>query len=477
MTQSGHGGPWTPEQPDPTPYPRDPQADPGRHGGGTNGAADGGGWGSSAPEIYTGAPGPGPLPPESPAGAAGYGGGEATQYLPPVPPGPSDPSRPSGPGAFPVSPMPPAAPVPMPPASGGYGDEQATQYIPPIPAADDAAATQYLPPVADVDQATQYLTPVPGRTAGDGRPARQPQQQGMDRDTQMLRRVSAPGPQSPAAGGDAEATQYLPPVPGGPGGPGGGDNRQTPAEFDNLFRADAPRPAPGRAVSGGHDRPASGRRGGGRVPLLAAAGVGIVVLGIGIGALMDGGGGDGTPVAAESGAAAPASDEKPAEDPEKAEDDEKAQVKAQAEALDQLLADSGDSRAAVVGAVEDVKKCHKLGEAAQALRGAAQQRADLVTRLGEIEVDRLPNHAALTSALTKAWQASKSADEHYANWADQVARERGKLCKRGQARSTPETRAAAQQSGVATTEKQKASSLWNPIAMEWKLTERPPLQL
>ncbi|MEU6162518.1 hypothetical protein [Streptomyces sp. NPDC047130] len=473
MTQSGHGGPWTPEQPDPTPYPREPQADPGRHGGGP----DGGGWGSSAPEIYTGAPGPGPLPPETPAGAAGYGGAEATQYLPPVPPGPSAPSAHSGPGPSPVPPVSPASPVPMPPASNGYGDEQATQYIPPIPAADDAAATQYLPPVADVDQATQYLTPVPGRTAGDGRPARHPQhQQGMDRDTRMLRRVSAPGPQPSGAGGDAEATQYLPPVPGH----GGDDNRQPPAEFDNLFRADAPRPARGRAaVPGGHDRPAAtGRRSGGRVPMLAAAGVGIVVLGIGIGSLMAGGGdGEGTPVAAESGAAAPASDEKPAEDPEKDENDEKAAVKAQAEALDKLLADSGDSRAAVVGAVENVKKCHKLGEAAQALRGAAQQRADLVTRLGEIEVDRLPNHAALTSALTKAWQASKSADEHYANWADQVARERGKLCKRGQARSTPETRAAAQQSGVATTEKQKASSLWNPIAKEWKLTERPPLQL
>jgi hypothetical protein len=197
-----------------------------------------------------------------------------------------------------------------------------------------------------------------------------------------------------------------------------------------------------------------------------------VVLGIGIGSLMDGGGDkepDGAPVAAESPAASPSE--------ETEEKDDKAEVRAQAVALDKLLADSGNSRSAVVGAVEDVKKCVKLDAAAQALRGAAQQRADLVTRLNELEVDRLPNHTELTAALTKAWQASKSADEHYAAWADQVAADRGKLCKRGQARHTPETRAATEKSGTATAEKEKASGLWNPIAREWKLTERPPIQL
>ncbi|NYV77901.1 hypothetical protein HW445_26775 [Streptomyces sp. UH6] len=182
---------------------------------------------------------------------------------------------------------------------------------------------------------------------------------------------------------------------------------------------------------------------------------------------------DDTPVAAASPTSSPAGGEQPP----KEEKDDKEAVKTQAVALDQLLADSGDSRSAVVGAVEDVRKCVKLDAAAQALRGAAQQRADLVTRLNELEVDRLPHHAELTAALTKAWQASKSADEHYAAWADQVAADRGKLCKRGQARHTAETRAATEQSGTATTEKQKASELWNPIAKEWKLTERPPLQL
>ncbi|WP_166021675.1 hypothetical protein [Streptomyces chilikensis] len=455
MTQSGHGGPWTPDRPDQPPYPQQ-RSEESWNGAGTEGGA----WGSSAPQVWTGAPGPGPLPPESPA-PGGHGDAEATQYLPPVPPAQSVPS-------------------PPPALAGHAADDEATRFLRPIPAADDSAATQYLPPVpaADDSAATQYLPPVAPLPAG-GHQQPRPQsyaqpQQGMDRDTQMLRRIPAAEPRR--TGGDAEATQYLPPVPGAPAAD---DGRQPPAEFDNLFRSDAPRPAYGQPAAGGYDpRPApaaSGRRGSGsRIPLLAAAGVGIVVLGIGIGSLMAGGEETpSSPVAAGSPSAPPSGDGKPQEEKEDGED----AVKAQAVALDQLLADSGDSRSAVVGAVEDVRKCEKLEAAAQALRGAAQQRADLVTRLNELEVDRLPDHAELTAALTKAWQASKSADEHYAAWADQVAAERGKLCRRGQARHTAETRAATEQSGTATAEKEKASGLWNRIAKEWKLTERAPIQL
>jgi hypothetical protein len=457
VTQSGHGGPWTPDQPDQPPYPRQPQPEENWHGAGTHGGA----W-DSAPQIYTGTPGPGPLPPETPAGG---GHGEATQYLPPVPSGPSAPQgQPGQPGQ------------PGHAGPSGFADEAATQYIQPIPAADAAAATQFIPPVPAGDQAaTQYLPPVPPQSADGPHPPQHPAQpspqQGMDRDTQMLRRVPAPGAQP--AGGDAEATQYLPPVPGGYGAD---ENRQPPAEFDNLFRSDASRADYGQSAPGGYDprpaAPAPGRRGG-RIPLLAAAGVGIVVLGIGIGSLMDGGEDKKAPVASDS--QAPSA---PQEDPgEKNGEDAENKAREQAVALDKLLADSGDSRTAVVGAVENVKRCDKLGEAAQALRGAAQQRADLVTRLNEIKVDQLPDHAALTTALTKAWQASKSADEHYAGWADQVAGDRRKFCKHGRARNTPETGAAAEQSGIATQEKQKASDLWNRIAKEWNLTERRPIQL
>jgi hypothetical protein len=92
-----------------------------------------------------------------------------------------------------------------------------------------------------------------------------------------------------------------------------------------------------------------------------------------------------------------------------------------------------------------------------------------------LSVDKLPGHAELTTALTKAWQASAAADNHYAAWADQVAGKKG--CHKGQARSTGEVQAANRASGTASSEKAKAAALWNTIADTYGLTRRQPVQL
>lgn len=152
------------------------------------------------------------------------------------------------------------------------------------------------------------------------------------------------------------------------------------------------------------------------------------MLGIGAGALLSGSGGDDSgdenkPVAAT----APTAEESPSASADPA--------KAQAVALDKLLADSNDSRDAVIRAVSNVRTCTNLGQAATDLRNAAEQRNGLVTRLASLPVDKLPNHAQLTAALNSAWKASASADTHYATWADQVAAKKG--CPKGQARTTP----------------------------------------
>lgn len=266
-------------------------------------------------------------------------------------------------------------------------------------------------------------------------------------------RPPAAGPFPPGApsGPDAEATQFIAPVPGqAPGAPYGGE-RQPPSEFDNLFRGgpggdggaastqQMPRFAQPEAVQPayGAQQPSygaqppygppggdvydDGDRGGrkrSRVPVIAAVGIGIVVLGIGAGALLaGGGGGDGGDKNQTVSATAPATDgsASPSADP----------AKAQAAELDKLLADSGNSRSSVISAVANVKSCKNLGQAAKDLRDAAAQRTGLVTRLKALPVDRLPSHAELTAALTKAWQASASADNHYAAWADQAAGEEG----------------------------------------------------
>jgi hypothetical protein len=429
--------------------------------------------------------GPGALPP---AGGETYGAPGSGASLPPAA------------HAAPHAPQPPAA-------SGGFGaplppaDEGATQYIPPVaaaPAGADNQATQYIPPVAapPADEgATQYLPPVgPGALPPEV----------SSESTQVLgraRQAGGAGPMPPASGADADATQYLPPVSGQPGAaPQGGQQRQPLSDFDSLFRSEPvggaapatqqmPRfqqpqqqnpheqgyfPPGSHGGRGGHGMDGDdGGRGGrtGRVPLIAAVGVGIAVLGIGAGALLAGGDGDdqksddNRPVSATApateGSASPSAD--PAEQ--------------QAVALDKLLADSGDSRTAVINAVADVKSCDNLGQAAQDLRGAAKQRNQLVTDLSKLSVDQLPNHAALTTALTKAWQASASADNHYAAWADQVAAKKGQLCKKGEARSTGQTQAGNRASGTASEQKKTAAQLWNSIARKYGLTERQPTQL
>ncbi len=202
------------------------------------------------------------------------------------------------------------------------------------------------------------------------------------------------------------------------------------------------------------------------MPLIAGVGIGIAILGVGAGALLSGGGGksDDNKTVAATSAATDGSSSSGTD-----------AAKEQAVALDKLLADSGSSRASVINAVGNVKACNKLGESASDLRNAAKQRGELVTKLSQLSVDKLPDNAALTTALTNAWKASASADNHYATWADQAAGKHG--CKKGQARTTAQTGAGNAASGVASNQKVKAAALWNTIAKTYGLTQRQPTQL
>lgn len=388
-----------------------------------------------------------------------------------------------------------------------YG--QAPQGLP--PAQPQGPYAQPLPPEAvpgmstgggDAD-ATQYIAPVPGGPAPGGLPPESPAEstQFLGRSQQAYGQPSAGGHAAPPAQGgqDADATQYIPSVPGGapygirPGTPG---ERPPPAEFDNLFRNDEPagtqqmprfdpaqqqqhqqhqQPYQGPPQAYQQAPPYSGPEDGlpqdGReerrkrpahVPLIAAVVVGCAVIGLGAGALLSGGDDDEDnkqPVASASSPAAKPSTQAAA-DP----------AKPQAEALDKLLADSNNSRAAVIGAVEKTKTCSNLDQAVTDLKGAAQQRRDLVTRLKDLSVDKLPNHGELTASLTRAWQASASADDHYAAWASQAKGK--KVCKHGKARTTSQTQQANVQSGEASKAKRQASGLWNTIATKYGLTER-----
>ncbi|MFJ8107380.1 hypothetical protein [Streptomyces sp. NPDC096132] len=496
------GQPWGPEQPPaaqpeqswPLPADQQPQQQ----------------WGTPQPDAW----GAGPLPPEG-APAQTYGqNAQAPAYGQdtPAPASPYGQELPASPSPYGQSAPAPASPpsygqgaagVPLPPAV----DDGATQYIPPVQAAPvDDGRTQYLPPVTasglapgGVDEgATQFIPPVgPGALPPEA-PAES---------THFLG-TGAPHHPGGAAHPDAEATQYIPPVPA-QGYPGAGGDPQPPAGFENLFRsgpggegpagatqqlprfsepeppgygggpqgygagpaARAPQPTylPPPREDDGADRGGRGGRTGSRVPLFAAIGVALAVVGIGAGALLGGGGGgddqeDGNKTVAAS---APATEGSASSDA----------AEQQAVGLDKLLADSGSSRASVIAAVANVKACNNLSQAASDLRAAAGQRTELVTKLSGLAVDKLPNHAALTTALTKAWQASAAADNHYAAWADEVAGSKKKACKKGTARTTASTQQGNRESGTASAQKTQAARLWNAIAQTYGLTQRQPTQL
>ncbi|MEU0298940.1 hypothetical protein ABZ252_05640 [Streptomyces sp. NPDC006175] len=391
------------------------------------------------------------------------------------------------------------------PQQGQYQQHQQQPYAQPLPP-EAAAPGQGTVRGGDAD-ATQYIAPVPGGHLPGGLPPELPAES-----TRYL--GQSPAPAQPS---DADATQYIPPVPGGapygirPGTPG---DRQPPAEFDSLFRSDEPagatqqmprfdgpprqqrpqqpyQPHPGaqqppqgaqpgpQGFHGGHggngpQEPAQGgdapRKRSAAIPLIAAVVVGCAVIGLGAGALMSGG--DESPSDDKQTVASQSS---PASDPSEKKADDPAQP--QAVELDKLLADSNNSRSAVIGAVEKIKECKALDQAVTDLQGAAAQRRELVTRLEALSVDQLPSHEQLKTSLTKAWQASAEADDHYATWASQAKNNKKKVCKGGKAGSTDATAKAAASSSDATVQKRTASSLWNKIAQKYGLTEHAPTQL
>ncbi|MCP9209015.1 hypothetical protein [Streptomyces cucumeris] len=413
------------------------------------------------------------LPPQPAASDA-----EATAYLPPVTgSGPA----PGAPGPIPGG----RGPIPgVPPQAQPHQDTPTTL----IPKATGGAPLPPEAPKAEspAESTTQLRAVRPTRGAHRGGPAAQPMPAAQPpvhaaEETQVL-----PGPVS----ADEPPRTGASPYSIRPGRPG---DRPPPAEFDGLFRSDggaAGMDAPdetqqlpqfgahGPAVPPSGGEPDGGGRhggGGGRRRMSPAVLIGIVVAGCTIaglaaGAAISAGGDDDDKKDKDTtlNSASPgAEDDKPtkAADP----------AQPQAKALDLLLADSNNSRAAVIRAVGNIKSCKNLSTAASDLRTAAGQRNNLVTRLDKLSVDKLPNHTQLTAALTRAWKSSATADNQYAAWADQVAGKKG--CHKGKARNSPHVGAAERASGQATAAKRKAAGLWNPIASKYGLTRHDATQL
>ncbi|MFJ1755675.1 hypothetical protein [Kitasatospora sp. NPDC088134] len=308
----------------------------------------------------------------------------------------------------------------------------------------------------------------------------------------------APQQAGPAAPEQEGATQYLPPYPTGDPTFGGQQPQQVPYP-GGTFGGQAPLQPPAQpgygpaqpgygGAAGGYQAPQQpgyqapggypqGEDGGSRKPdrkVLIGAGVaGVALVAVLAGVLLSGGDegdrGNKEKTKAKAGTSQPAS----APATGAGGDAVTPAMKAQAQAMSDLLGTASASRTSVVNAVGAVGKCQTLPDAQGALTAAAAQRQDLLKKLGDLKVDQLPDGAKLVTQLQAAWQASATADTEYAAWAgDLVAG-----CDPGKAKDNDHYRNGNTASGSATTAKEQASTLWGAIAGKTGLPTKGAIEL
>ncbi|MFJ1747202.1 hypothetical protein ACIOJD_13290 [Streptomyces sp. NPDC088116] len=142
----------------------------------------------------------------------------------------------------------------------------------------------------------------------------------------------------------------------------------------------------------------------------------------------------------------------------------------QARAVDALLERSSADREKVLAAVSAVEACESptsVTEASEDLNAAAARREDLVTRLGELPLDKVDSGPLAADSLRAAWQHSADADRAFAGWADDADG-----CAPGDAPRTASYRRGVESSDLATAAKEKFLSAWSPIASRYGLPER-----
>jgi len=136
-----------------------------------------------------------------------------------------------------------------------------------------------------------------------------------------------------------------------------------------------------------------------------------------------------------------------------------------AKALAALLAQSVTDRSAITGSVSDVDQCGtNLSQDAQTFDNAATSRQNLLSRLAGLPA-RTALPAAMLQDLTRAWQASTSADQDLSQWAQDESS--GGCTPKDHA--DPHFQAAAGPDNQATSAKKAFVSQWNPIASEYGL--------
>ncbi|RBQ14798.1 hypothetical protein DP939_39190 [Spongiactinospora rosea] len=142
-------------------------------------------------------------------------------------------------------------------------------------------------------------------------------------------------------------------------------------------------------------------------------------------------------------------------------------AKGQAQAVDDLLSDSGGARSGLGPALVQVRQCEETTSAISTIERVTEARRKQVEQVRTLELGAVTDGATIKNRLTTALQASLDADESFLTW----ARRRANDCDADWTKD-PDYNAGLSSSTKATAAKQEFIQLWNPVAEDHGLPDR-----
>ncbi|WP_285776373.1 hypothetical protein [Microtetraspora sp. NBRC 13810] len=139
----------------------------------------------------------------------------------------------------------------------------------------------------------------------------------------------------------------------------------------------------------------------------------------------------------------------------------------QAQAVDDVLADSGGARSGLGPALDQVRGCAESQTGIATIERITEARREQVRQVEELQVDAVADGDAVRSRLADALGASLEADESFLTWARRQAQD----CDADWNRD-PDYRRGVDSSTRATEAKRAFVELWNPLARQHGLPER-----
>ncbi|MBB5133067.1 hypothetical protein HNP84_002788 [Thermocatellispora tengchongensis] len=139
----------------------------------------------------------------------------------------------------------------------------------------------------------------------------------------------------------------------------------------------------------------------------------------------------------------------------------------QAQAVDEILSDSGGARAGLGPALDQVRGCEQAQAGIATIQRITDGREEQVAQVEGLVVDAIADGETLKARLSAALGASLEADRRFLAWARRQAQD----CTSAWPQD-PDYKRGLAASDRATEAKKEFLAMWNPLAREHSLPER-----